>query len=550
MPGSFLAEGSLSRLVSQELQSSLFSKKTSRREQIAAVEAALRSPFGQVLRDEIGRSIVNSLRVEYLVPEIYAQWRPLVRDAMFFMATHLSAERLAPKMVEQIHLPASTPPEMRLLNLISKVPGLQKLGQVLARNRHLHPALRRALSQLENGISDVSAKAIRRIIVKELGPRLQTCKVAIEASIFSEASVSAVVRFTWWNPDLQTRERGVFKVMKPHIPGCYAEDMHLLAELSKFLGSKHREYGFAAKGIPDTFQEVRQLLEHEVHFASEQAALLEAAHLYSPVPGVRIPRLIQPLCSSKITALTEEKGDKITDAVASMRPWRRKQVAEQLIGALIAVPLFASERSVMFHADPHAGNLLYDVSKAELVLLDWALAEHLSRDQRRHLATLFLMIGLRDPEGICRQIQALQRDRKANGREAQLVRKCVASFLDQLPFGHWPGAVDAMRLVEQLAYHGVRFPAPLIMLRKALFTLDGILHDLAGSDTNLELTLARHAGRSWMKNLAGFGAPFSPADWLRLQSSVLFYGNRVWLQGVQRAAAFHPRRPVGAPVGT
>jgi hypothetical protein len=88
------------------------------------------------------------------------------------------------------------------------------------------------------------------------------------------------------------------------------------------------------------------------------------------------------------------------------------------------------------------------------------------------------------------------------------------------------------------------------MLRKVLFTLDGILHELAGSDTNLELTLARHATRSWMKNLAAFGTPFSPADWLRLQSSVLFYGNRVWLQGAQRAAAFHARQAVRAAVGT
>ena len=46
----------------------------------------------------------------------------------------------------------------------------------------------------------------------------------------------------------------------------------------------------------------------------------------------------------------------------------------------------------MFHADPHAGNLLYDNDKEEVVILDWALTQQLTYSQRRHLALLFIMI--------------------------------------------------------------------------------------------------------------------------------------------------------------
>ena len=93
--------------------------------------------------------VENIVPVEVLVPEAYAAWRAPVRDAMMFVIKHLSAGRLAPKLLEQLELPPKTSPESRLLRLIAKVPGLQKLGQVLARDRHLTPALRRALSQLE-----------------------------------------------------------------------------------------------------------------------------------------------------------------------------------------------------------------------------------------------------------------------------------------------------------------------------------------------------------------------------------------------------------------
>jgi ABC1 atypical kinase-like domain len=41
-----------------------------------------------------------------------------------------------------------------------------------------------------------------------------------------------------------------------------------------------------------------------------------------------------------------------------------------LIEGLISVPLFSRLENVVFHADPHAGNLLYDEARRELVILD------------------------------------------------------------------------------------------------------------------------------------------------------------------------------------
>src|ERR1039457_244785 len=153
----------------------------------AAVKTALQTPAGRMLRDELGSWVIQLLPAEALVPEIYAAWRPLVRDAMLFMISHLSAARLAPKLVEQIELPPETTPEVRLLRLIAKVPGLQKIGQVLARNRHLDPSLRNALSELENGIHDVSAEEIGVLIRKQLdrkSTRLNSSHLVISYAVF------------------------------------------------------------------------------------------------------------------------------------------------------------------------------------------------------------------------------------------------------------------------------------------------------------------------------------------------------------------------------
>src|SRR5579863_8698286 len=140
-------------------------------EKIRAIEDGLRSALGQSLRETMAQWIVDEIvPVDRLVPAAYIKWRPPVRDAMMFVVSRLSPARLAPKLLEQIELPVETSAEDRLLRLIAKVPGLQKLGQVIARNQHLRPALRKALAKLENGIRDVKPEDVRAIIQESLGP--------------------------------------------------------------------------------------------------------------------------------------------------------------------------------------------------------------------------------------------------------------------------------------------------------------------------------------------------------------------------------------------
>jgi len=450
---------------------------------------------------------------------------------MTFVVARLSPERLAPKLLEQVELPEKTSAEDRLLRLIAKVPGLQKLGQVIARNQHLRPALRKALARLENGIRDVKPEEIRVIIQNELGKRLEQYSVKIAPTILSEASVSAVVRFTRSNPQTGKRERGVFKVLKPHIPAYFAEDMDYLQGLAHYFGERHHRYGFPAHLIPDTFRKVRRLLQHEVNFVREQKTLLEASALYAKTPGVRVPQLIRPLSTPRVTALTEEFGIKVTNAAARLTPAGRRKIREQLIEALVAVPLLASQEDAVFHGDPHAGNLLYNRRTGELTIIDWALREHLSREQRRHLALLFLMLSLRDPVGASNEVLALGQQRThSSSRRAQVVRQAVTGAVDELPIKYFPTGADVMQLLEKVALKGVRFPASLVMLSKVMFTLDGILADVGDEGTGMGLSVARHVAQHWITDRSGFRSPLKTQDWITLQCSALLYASRVWLK--------------------
>ncbi len=486
-------------------------------------------------RAQIGGWISRIIPIETLVPDEAARWRPLVLDAIQFVFSHLSDDRLAAKIAGQSELPADTPPEQRLIRLISRMPALQKIGQVLARNRRLSPALRSALIELENGMSDVTIGEIRALIVEQLGPRLEEYEVKMDSSILSEASVAAVVRFTSRHGERE-RERGVFKVLKPYVLDCLGEDMDLLRRLGRHLASPERGYGFAVHDVQEMLEEVRLLLEHELDFTREQATLATAARMYRASIGIRVPRLFEGLCTPRITAMTEEKAVKVTSA-CRRSPIRRERIAEQLIEALIAVPLFTRETQAVFHGDPHAGNLLYDEPNRELVVLDWALAEHLDRESRRRLILLVLMTIFRNPDGVIDAVAGLGRG------SSRLIRRGVSRFFAAMPDSYSPGTLDAMRLLDDLALDGVRFPTALFLFRKMLFTLDGVLHDVAAAEVRMDSVITRDFLTRWAASFGLFHAPLHLKDVATVPWKAVAHQARQWMKKLRPAPTRKRKSP-------
>jgi ubiquinone biosynthesis protein len=503
-----------------------FTGDHSAEERTAAVEAALLDS-GQEWRDEIGKWIADLLQVEELVPEAYQTWRLLVHECMQFFSSNFPARRLAPKIVEQLELPPDTPVEIRLGRIIAKTPGLQKLGQVLARTRRLSQNLRTELQKLEDGIHDVQVEEVLEIVTGQLGRSLDACCVAVAPALLSEASVSAILEFTWRNPATGRREEGVFKVMKPHIPLCYAEDLSLLQRLAEHLAAQEGDYQVASRDAADTLEEVRLLLEREVDFRREQATLAEVRRVYKR-RGAHSPRPIPELSTDSITAMSVERGLKVTHAVYDRPRWGRR-VAARIVQALIADPMLSKEESAVFHADPHAGNLLYDEANDELIVLDWALTGRLSREERRHLIKLMIMMTFRDANGVRTAIHALCRGAAGSRQDpVETVNRCVDDFFRRLPLVCSLGAIDAMRLLDRIGMEGVHFPGALVLIRKTLFTLDGVLRDVAGEDLRIDSIVTRDFLERWFRSPGELPGPFQLADLAAVERSAIRYASGFW----------------------
>jgi hypothetical protein len=160
---------------------------------------------------------------------------------------------------------------------------------------------------------------------------------------------------------------------------------------------------------------------------------------------------------------------------------------------------------------------------------------------------LFLMIVLRDPVGASDAIFALSPTggRRRAAKEKR-IREEVNRYLDELQVKRIPRPVDAMNLLEQVAWEGIRMPRSLLMFRKALFTLDGILHDIAAPDFSMQSVMFKHMLKTWRATSKNIGAPLSVGDWIQVQCSALLFPGRLGLKGLESMLARREATPIVA----
>ena len=155
-------------------------------------------------------SILDKLKaLAELVPECYAEYRPVVIDGLLFFLERLPPPRQMEILGEQTLLPNNTASARRLVVLFRQCPTLHKLGQVVAHDRRLAPELRRRLQALESQKPTTPMNDILDVVEREVG-RVAGLEVAAQA--LAEASVAVVVPFTWKVSATQQAQRGVFKI--------------------------------------------------------------------------------------------------------------------------------------------------------------------------------------------------------------------------------------------------------------------------------------------------------------------------------------------------
>ncbi len=401
-----------------------------------------------------------------LVPDVYSAWRPLVVEGFRFFIEQLPADR-RDGLVSQF---ANVEAVSCVLRVMHECPTMHKLGQVLARNRALDPALRRGLQQLESLEPRTPWNAIAPMIERELGPFVERYAITVEPTPLAEASVAVVVPVSYCDSDApgQTLE-GVLKILKPGVADRLFEELDILSRLADHLDREAARLGLPALAYRETFDTVRQLLENEVRFDMERANLAAAADRFAGDDRVIVPRLLA-FSNASITAMSRVHGVKVTEYSGSAS----ERLARTLIERLIAGPILDRSDRAIFHADPHAGNL-FVTPEGRLAILDWSLTGLLSQTVRGGLIRIVIAAGLMDADAVAIELAALNSRPVGN----EMVRGTVSRWIRSAPF--IPGPAWLMRLMDDLASQGAVFPADLLLFRKSIHIVTDVVADLCPS---------------------------------------------------------------------
>ncbi len=432
------------------------------------------------------RSLVESLDVEQILPQCYASYRPLVVDGVSFFLERIPAHRLAQIISDQFEMSADTSFADRVLALLHCCPTLHKLGQVISRDRRLSQELRQRLQRLESATPTTSLDDLPAEVLQELQ---SMGDIELSDRPLAEASVAVVLPFTWQGERSGDPQQGVFKVLKPGVEERLYEELEIWAELGAFLEERCGHHGLPRLDYRETLDSVRRLLRQEVHFDREQRHLGEAADFYAQDVNVVIPRLL-PFCSNRITAMERVYGDKITDVKTASS--NRIKLADRVFGALVARPFWSRSELCRFHADPHAGNL-FCTPDEKLAIFDWTLVGRLDKEQRIDLVQIVLGGITLNETRICRAVSRLGRTQPDESR----LRDRVCAALREVRQGCLPGFDWSQRLLDGIAAStGMGFPENLVLFRKALLTLSGVVADIT-TDCSLDRVMLNRGLRQF-----------------------------------------------------
>jgi len=473
----------------------------------------------------------QALDFSELVPPEYEHFRPVVVDGLNHFLESLPPERAADILVEQALLAEDASVGERLVAIARRCPALHKLGQVMARDRRLPEHFRRLLQQLETMKPAGDVKWVHGELERELG-KLSSLGVSLEGEPIAEASVAVVVPFLWRDSGDGKTRRGVFKLLKPGIEQRLHEELEIVRGIGALLDERCRHYAIPEIDYESTFAQVRDLLYHEVHLDREQYHLRMAREAYAREPSVIVPE-IYPFCTPRVTAMQRIDGHKVTE-VEAMSAEDRRRLADLITGALIARPIWSPGPETFFHADPHAGNLMVTDDR-RLAILDWSLADYLSKSDQVQLSQILIGAATLDEHRVVEAVKGLAE----GGIDEQSLRRVVNDKLTVIRGGRLPGVgwlTDLMdaALIEARGHFGPN----LAIFRKVLQTLKGVIADVS-EESRADAVLAASLvsllsmempSRSIAPPLSRtFTSHLSTADLVHLLMSAPLIASRYWL---------------------
>lgn len=399
--------------------------------------------------------------------------------------------------------------------LVELGPAYIKLGQVLSTRPDLIPKLYiDELEHLQDDVPPMDFEQVEKTIEEELHARISKLFASFDPKPLGSASLGQVHA-----AELRDGRSVVVKVQRPKLREQLAEDIEYFRDLATFL-TEHTSAGSRIDLI-GVVQQVERALIDELDYRTEARNAALFRKMLATFPHILIPRVIDAYTTHKVLTIERIRGVKIDSIPPIARiEYDFTELAEEFAHAYLQ----QITDSGHFHADPHPGNVFIVLPGREnpktpaeameddrrqvvrkgatalveseneakaaavaaaprddpkLALIDFGMTAHLTGTMRDHVVRLLLAMAENNGDAAAETLMEMGEVPAEFNRTAYIrdVSALVARQANQT-VEDTPAGIILYEMITIAFREGLKLPAELTLLAKALFNLDAVSRSL------------------------------------------------------------------------
>ncbi len=344
-------------------------------------------------------------------------------------------------------------------------PVFVKLGQVLAGRGDLLPhAWTEELAALQDSVAPAPCAEVLRQLEVDLGALPHEVFSEFEARPLAAGSIAQVHRAR-----LVDGTDVVLKVRRPGIEAVVETDLRLLARLA----------ALAEHEIPDLrrfrpkalLRQFARSLRDELDLRREAQTTARMRRFLQGYAGIVVPRVHDAYSKASLCVMDHVVGDGLRRALHAGLPAGLDRAAMARSGADAVLGMIFE--AGLFHADPHAGNVIL-CPDGRLALLDFGMVGQLTSSRREQLMDLLSAVALgREAPAV----EVLLEWSAGDDTDGELLAVDVAGLIQRyrdLPLAQLDASALLTDVCRLLRDHDLVLPADVALLIKVFLTLEAL----------------------------------------------------------------------------
>lgn len=412
----------------------------------------------------IKRTIRNTRRFAEIVKVLSAfGFRQLVLDTGLHRLLGSTKEDISGSSDEHSeHLPRPVRVRMVLEQL---GPSFVKLGQILSTRPDLiPPEWATEFKKLQDRCQQVPFSEIYKVLVMEFPGGLDLLFSSIDETPLAAASLAQVHRAT-----MKDGTQVVIKILRPGARQLLEEDMDLVESLAQLLEAYFSDLGYSPTAVVKEFS---RELQKEINLVIEGQSTERLRRYFEDDTHISFPKVYWSATTRNVLTMQEITGRLLSTVNPS-------DLTEKECRTIVANGTDAVFKQCLrfgfFHADPHPGNIFL-LDGGKLCFIDCGMTGQLDRKTTDQLINLVAGVVKGDIDRLCRVVIELTDVDPAvtESRDFRLELRHLTGHFQNTELAQLNITGLLSDFFGMLQRHHIRCPGDLMLLTKALTTIEGV----------------------------------------------------------------------------